>query len=91
MIFCTIRDILVNLSSGADPALKQETIDCMGAWRDAPFRPHVVARYRHTSYMFKAVMAYLDNLIAWGDSLFRQDTRESINVCFRRACMKRFC
>src|SRR5260370_18988881 len=29
--------------------------------------------------MFKTVMAYLDNLIAWGDSLFRQDTGESIN------------
>ena len=24
-------------------------------------------------------MKYLDNLIAWGDSLFRQDTIESIN------------
>jgi len=29
--------------------------------------------------MFKTVMAYLDNLIAWGDSLFLQDTGESIN------------
>ena len=29
--------------------------------------------------MFKTVMAYLDNLIAWGDSLFRQDTGEAIN------------
>jgi hypothetical protein len=24
-------------------------------------------------------MAYLDNLIAWGDALFRQDTGESID------------
>ena len=29
--------------------------------------------------MVKTVMAYLDNLIAWGDSLFRQDTREAID------------
>ena len=29
--------------------------------------------------MLKTVMAYLDNLIAWGDSLFRQDTGESID------------
>ncbi|HEY0608696.1 MAG TPA: hypothetical protein VGD35_03545, partial [Chitinophaga sp.] len=49
------------------------------AWKDAPFRPHVVARYRQQSYMYKTVMAYLDNLIAWGDSLFRQDTGESID------------
>ena len=24
-------------------------------------------------------MKYLDNLIAWGDSLFRQDTMETVN------------
>jgi hypothetical protein len=29
--------------------------------------------------MLKTAMAYLDNLIAWGDSLFREDTIESIN------------
>jgi hypothetical protein len=29
--------------------------------------------------MFSVVMKYLDNLIAWGDQLFRRDTRESLN------------
>jgi Tc toxin complex TcA C-terminal TcB-binding domain/Concanavalin A-like lectin/glucanases superfamily len=75
----SIEEILVNLSSGADLALLQDTFNNINAWKDAPFRPHVVARYRQTAYMFKAVMAYLDNLIAWGDTLFRQDTGESIN------------
>lgn len=74
-----IEEILVNLSTGADPALRQETIRSLGAWKDDPFRPHVVARHRHTAYMFKTVMAYLDNLVDWGDSLFRQDTGESID------------
>lgn len=74
-----IEDILVNLSSGADSMLKQDTINSIGAWKDSPFRPHLVARYRQTAYMFKAVMAYLDNLIAWGDDLFRQDTGETIS------------
>ena len=74
-----IEEILVNLSSGADSMLKQDTINSIGAWKDSPFRPHLVARYRQTAYMFKAVMAYLDNLIAWGDDLFRQDTGETIN------------
>ena len=74
-----IEEILVNLSTGADPALQDETVNAIQAWKDAPFRPHLVARYRHPAYMFKTVMAYLDNLIAWGDSLFRQDTGESIN------------
>src|SRR4051794_39147048 len=40
-----IEDILVNLSTGVDPVLRQETINSIGAWKDSPFRPHVVARY----------------------------------------------
>lgn len=74
-----IEDLLINLSTGADPELRQQTINSIGAWKDAPFRPHVIARYRQSAFMFKAVMTYLDNLVAWGDSLFRQDTRESVN------------
>jgi hypothetical protein len=74
-----IEEILVNLATGADEALRAETIRSMEAWKDAPFRPHVIARYRHQAYMYKTVMAYLDNLIAWGDSLFRQDTGEAID------------
>jgi Tc toxin complex TcA C-terminal TcB-binding domain len=74
-----IEEILVNLSTGDDPALRDETIRSIEAWKDSPFRPHVVARYRQQSYMYKTVMAYLDNLIAWGDSLFRQDTGEAID------------
>jgi hypothetical protein len=74
-----IEEILLNLSTGDDPGLRDDTITAIGAWRDSPFRPHVIARTRPTAYMYKTVMAYLDNLVAWGDSLFRQDTRESIN------------
>ena len=47
--------------------------------RDNPFKPHAVARTRHVAYQYAVVMKYLDNLITWGDSLFRQDTIESIN------------
>lgn len=48
-------------------------------WRDDPFNPHMVARSRPTAYMKTVVMKYLDNLIAWGDHLFRQNTMETIN------------
>ena len=44
-----------------------------------PFNPHAVARVRPLAYMLDVVMRYLDNLIAWGDHLFAQDTLESIN------------
>ena len=74
-----IEEILVNLATGADETLRVETIRSIEAWKDAPFRPHVIARYRQQAYMYKTVMAYLDNLIAWGDSLFRQDTGEAID------------
>jgi hypothetical protein len=47
--------------------------------RKQPFQPHVVARTRFLAYQYCVVMKYLDNLIAWGDSLFRQDTMETIN------------
>lgn len=74
-----VEDILINLSSNVDENLNKETINSINAWKEKPFRPHVIARYRQSAYMFKTIMAYLDNLIAWGDSLFRQDTGESIN------------
>jgi hypothetical protein len=48
-------------------------------WIANPFKPHAVARWRNRAYMFSVVMKYLDNLIAWGDQLFRRDTRESLN------------
>ena len=74
-----IEETLINLATGDDLALQQDTINSIGAWKDAPFRPHVIARYRQSAYMLKTVMAYLDNLIGWGDSLFAQDTGEAIN------------
>ena len=74
-----IEQILVNLSSGADPKLQNDTIASIGAWKSDPFRPFAVARYRPTAFMFKAVTACLDNLIAWGDDLFSQYTGETIN------------
>jgi hypothetical protein len=48
------------------------------AWRFDAFNPHGIARMRHVSYMKAVVMQYIDLLIAWGDSLFRRDTIESV-------------
>ena len=60
--------------------LKPNTADqAITEWRNKPFMPHLVARSRPVAYMKWAVMKYLDNLLAWGDYLFRQDTIESIN------------
>ncbi len=57
----------------------KENADQLKAWRNNPFKPHVIARYRPVAYQKNVVMKYLDNLIAWGDMLFKRDTIESIN------------
>ncbi len=60
--------------------LKPNTADAaISEWRNNPYMPHLVARSRPVAYMKWVVMKYLDNLIAWGDYLFRQDSIESIN------------
>lgn len=48
-------------------------------WEQNPFNPHSVARLRVSAYMRNTVLKYIDNLIAWGDQLFKRDTIESIN------------
>jgi hypothetical protein len=68
--------------SGNDPAqlkLKQQVLAGYNLIFTSPFDPHAVARSRPLAYMYYVVMKYLDNLIAWGDSLFLQDTIETIN------------
>jgi hypothetical protein len=74
-----MEEILINLATGLDEHLRNETVNSIANWQNNPFQPHVIARYRQQAYMYKVVMAYLDNLIAWGDSLFRQDTGEAID------------
>ena len=44
-----------------------------------PFDAHAIATLRKTAYRKAIVMAYIDNIIDWGDMLFRQYTQESIN------------
>jgi hypothetical protein len=62
-------------SSQAKKDLEDQVLD----WRTHPFEPHLIANYRTVAYQKTVVMKYLDNLIAWGDNLFRQDSMESIN------------
>jgi hypothetical protein len=79
-------DELLTLLSRSPEELSQEEqqlrADILNGYRailDKPFQPHAVARTRQITYQYSVVMKYLDNLIAWGDDLFQQDTIESIN------------
>ncbi|MET8989551.1 hemopexin repeat-containing protein [Nonomuraea wenchangensis] len=49
------------------------------AYLDDPFDPHAIARLRPVAYRRAVVMAYVDNLLDWGDLLFRQYTAESVD------------
>ena len=66
---------LPDYSAQAKKDLEDQVFD----WRTNPFEPHRIANYRTVAYQKTVVMKYLDNLIAWGDYLFRQDSMESIN------------
>lgn len=48
-------------------------------WQKNPFRPHAVARLRHSTYQWRALFSYLDILMDGGDHLFRHDTREALD------------
>ncbi len=81
----TIDEILRLLSiprndlSSTDQLRQDDVMKGYEAILNKPFQPHAVARTRHLAYQYSVVMKYLDNLIAWGDNLFQQDSVESIN------------
>jgi hypothetical protein len=70
----TIKADMEAVIKGGESIKKQ-----LQAWEKNPFNPHLLARFRKLAYMKTVVMKYLDNLIAWGDQLFRMDTIESMN------------
>lgn len=71
-----LEDWFRALAPNTNPASENATI---AEWRDNPFDPHLVAANRPLAYMKHVVIKYVENLVAWGDSLFRQFTRESVN------------
>ncbi|MCD9186655.1 MAG: hypothetical protein LUM44_09485 [Pyrinomonadaceae bacterium] len=72
-----IDNLLYHTANPSDPRIDdlQFAID---QWREKPFQPHAIARFRPVAYQKALLMKYIDNLTEWGDYLFRQDTMESI-------------
>ncbi|MCG3209849.1 MAG: hypothetical protein FOGNACKC_03476 [Anaerolineae bacterium] len=64
---------------GSNSPAEQEVVNQLIDLAKHPFQPHLIARSRLSAYQKFVVMKYLDNLIAWGDQLFRRDTIETIN------------
>jgi hypothetical protein len=75
----TLDSLLKQLQKPAGDPKRKELENAILAWRNSPFNPHLIARMRLSAYQKNTFMKYLDNLIAWADNLFRQDTIEAIN------------
>jgi hypothetical protein len=63
------------------PAQQSKKAEFAAQWKkfkENPFLPHLIARLRPVAYQKNVVVKYIQNLLDWADSLFRQDTRESI-------------
>ena len=77
--FKVFNDVAAGIQSPGSAISDMSNQAAVDRWANAPFKPHLIARTRTSSYMKNTVMKYLDNLVGWGDMLFRTDTRENIN------------
>lgn len=76
----TITKLLETLANPNAPSNQKDAVkQQIAAWLEDPFNPFAVARMRTSAFEWYTVVAYIKNLIAWADQLFRRDTRESIN------------
>ena len=76
----SIQELVRKLADATNQSQeKRDFIAAVERWRQDPFDPHLVARFRPVAYQMAVVMAYIKNLITWGDQLFRRDTMESLN------------
>lgn len=64
---------------GSRYELMETTTDQVAVYQDDPFDPHAIAALRRLAYRKTIVMAYVDNLLDWGDLLFRRYTAETIS------------
>ena len=75
-----VDDLLEAYAKGSLPSADRARLeDNISAWKDSPFNPHLIARYRIRSYMWAVIIKYAQNHLAWADQLYRRDTIESIN------------
>jgi len=72
-----IDTLLYNTADPNAPELTELEF-AISQWREKPFRPHTVARFRPVAYQKTLVMNYIKNLMAWGDYQFGIDSMESI-------------
>ncbi|MEP6862940.1 MAG: neuraminidase-like domain-containing protein [Deltaproteobacteria bacterium] len=70
-----IQNILSALAEGITDPVTSATL---ARWMADPFDPHAIASLRISAYGKSTVMKFLDNLIAWADSLFAIYNAETV-------------
>lgn len=73
------EDEFLEFAEGNDENLEK----LVKQWEKNPFNPHLIGRFRISTYMRRVIMVYIENLLAWADQLFTQDSIESINEAFQ--------
>lgn len=71
----SIIELLIEFNDGANNGIQQQLEFSV----ENPFNPHGLARLRKAPFMIAVVTKYIDNLIAWADKLFRQESIEAVN------------
>jgi hypothetical protein len=72
-----IDTILTDIAADPSGASITSLVNAVNNWRENPFMPDVVCSTRQVGYAKAIFIAYINNLIAWGDYLFTQDTTET--------------
>jgi receptor-binding and translocation channel-forming TcA subunit of Tc toxin/neuraminidase-like protein/ABC toxin-like protein len=74
----------LNPDGSGDPYLRTVFRGLIKQWRLNPYNPHAVAAFRPQAYQLAAIFLYVENLIAWGDSLFAAPSAELVEEAARR-------
>jgi hypothetical protein len=87
----TMEQYFRKLEPDPDPDPDNPADSLIEQWRRNPFNPHIIAKDRPMVYMKYTVIKYIENLISWGDSLFRRFSRESIQEALQMYIMAAHC
>lgn len=72
-----IDTILTDIAADPSGVTITNLVNAVTNWRNNPFMPDVVCSTRQVAYAKAIFIAYVNNLIAWGDSVFTQNTTET--------------
>ncbi|KAF3925456.1 hypothetical protein ABW21_db0206159 [Orbilia brochopaga] len=73
-----IDQIFLRIAKDPDGSSIPDLQFAVDQWRANVGQPDVVAKTRPVAYQIATVLAYIKNLVDWGDNLFRQFTRETV-------------